>query len=263
VKPFLALVRKELLSLFGAPTAYLALSVVAGVTAIVFFEHLRLYNQILFVFASGNMGGFDTDAIPDYVNLWDSVFFPVMDTLGIMMLALIPLITMSVFAEERSRGTDELLVTTHLTPGAIVAAKFLVTFAFVALTLALSFVYPAATIEQGGIGAEHLAAVFVGLLALGFGVASLGLVCSAFTSNQLVAAVTGWALAFVLWDFSWANAFLSEGVALFLEQLAMQPRYGAFAEGIVGLENLAYFLALALVGMAVARFSFDLQRVGS
>ena len=263
MRPFLALVRKEFLSLFGAPTAYLTLTMVALVTAIVFFEHLRLYNQVLFVFASSNMGGFDTDAIPDYVNLWDSVFFPVMDTLGIMLLALIPLITMRVFAEERSRGTDELLVTTDLTPAQIVAAKFLVTFAFVTLTLALSFVYPAAAIEQGGIGAEHLASVFTGLLALGVGVASLGLVCSAFTTNQLVAAVTGWALAFVLWDFSWANAFLNEGTALFLEQFAMQPRYGAFAEGIVGLENLAYFVALALVGMAVARFSFDLRRVGA
>jgi ABC-2 type transport system permease protein len=263
MRPFLALCRKEFLSLFGAPTAYLTLTMVALVTAIVFFEHLRLYNQVLFVFASSNMGGFDTDAIPDYVNLWDSVFFPVMDTLGIMLLALIPLITMRVFAEERSNGTDELLLTTHLTPTQIVAAKFLVTFAFVALTLALSFVYPAAAIEQGGIGAEHLAAVFGGLLALGLGVASVGLVCSAFSSNQLVAAVTGWALAFVLWDFSWANAFLNEGVASFLEQIAMQPRYSAFAEGIVGLDNAAYFLALALVGMAVARFSFDLRRVGA
>ena len=263
MKPFLALVRKEFLSLFGAPTAYLTLTMVALVTAIIFFEHLRLYNQILFVFASSNMGGFDTDAVPDYVNLWDSVFFPVMDALGIMLLATIPLITMRVFAEERSRGTDELLVTTHLTATQIVLAKFLVTFAFIALTLSLSFVYPAAAIEQGGIGVEHLAAVFVGLLALGLGVASVGLVCSAFTSSQLVAAVTGWALAFVLWDFSWANAFLDEDVAAFLETLAIQPRYAAFAEGIVGLENVAYFLAMALVAMAVSRFSFDLRRVGS
>ena len=263
MKPFLALVRKEFLSLFGSPTAYLTLTMVALVTAIIFFEHLRLYNQTLFIFTSNNMGGFDTDAIPDYVNLWDSVFFPVMDALGIMLLATIPLITMRVFAEERSRGTDELLVTTHLTPAQIVLAKFLVTFAFIALTLSVSFVYPAAAIEQGGIGAEHLAAVYTGLLALGVGVASIGLVCSAFTSSQLVAAITGWALAFVLWDFSWANAFLNEAIANALESIAMQPRYGAFAEGIVGLDNAAYFLALALLGMALARFSFDLRRVGA
>jgi ABC-2 type transport system permease protein len=263
MRPLLALVRKEFASLFGAPTAYLTLTLVALVTALIFFDHLRLYNQILFLYATSTMGGFDTDTIPDYVNLWDNVFFPVMETLGLTLVGAVPLITMRVFAEERARGTDELLLTTHLTPWQIVVAKFAVTFAFVAVMLTVSFVYPATAIEQGGLGVQHLAAVFVGLLLLGFALASIGLVCSAFTSNQLVAAVSGWAVAFVLWDFSWANAFVSEGVAGFLETAALHPRFGAFAEGIVSLAHVAYFAAVALVSMAVARLSFDLQRVGA
>ena len=262
MRPLLALIRKEFATLFGAPTAYLVLTMVALVTALIFFDHLRLYNQILFLYATSTMGGFDTDAIPDYVNLWDSVFFPVMETLGLTLVGAIPLVTMRVFAEERARGTDELLITTHLTASQIVLGKFAVTFAFVAVMLAVSFVYPAAAIEQGGLGAQHLAAVFLGLLLLGSAIASIGLVCSAFTSNQLVAAVSGWAVAFVLWDFSWANAFVGEGVAEFLETLALHPRYGAFSEGIVSLGNVAYFAALPLVAMAVTRFSFDLRRVG-
>ncbi len=236
---------------------------VALVTALIFFDHLRLYNQILFIFATSTMGGFESDTIPDYINLWDSVFFPVMETLGLTLVGVVPLITMRVFSEERSRGTDELLVTTSLTPNQIVLGKFVVTFVFITLMMAVSFVYPAAAIEQGGIGLEHLAAVFCGLLFLGLGIASVGLVCSAFTSNQLIAAVSGWAAAFVLWDFSWANAFLDEGTAKFLEKIALHPRFGSFAEGIVALENLVYFVALALVAMALARFSFDLRRVGA
>jgi ABC-2 type transport system permease protein len=261
--PLLALVRKEFQTLFGAPTAYLTLTMVALVTALIFFDHLRLYNQTLFLYATSTMQGFDTDAVPDYVNLWDSVFFPVMETLGLTLVGAIPLITMRVFAEERARGTDELLVTTNLTPSQIVLAKFAVTFAFILLTLSVSFVYPAAAIEQGGLGVQHLAAVFTGLLLLGLAIGSVGLVCSAFTSSQLVAAVSGWALAFVLWDFSWANAFLDEGTAAFLEQVALHPRFGSFAEGIVAIENVAYFVALTLVAMALARFSFDLRRIGA
>ncbi len=263
MRPFVALVRKEFQTLFGAPTAYLTLTMVALVTAIIFFERLRLYNQTLFLYATSTMGGFDTDAVPDYVNLWDSVFFPAMEALGITLLAAVPIITMRVFAEERARGTDELLVTTHLSPTQIVLAKFLVTFAFIALTLSVSFVYPAAAIEQGGLGLQHLAAVFAGLLLLGFGIASVGLVCSSFTGSQLVAAVSGWAAAFVLWDFSWANAFVNEATAAFLDEVALQPRFGSFAEGVVWLENVAYFVAVALVAMALARFSFDLRRVGA
>ena len=261
--PFLALLRKELASLFGGPTAYLTLTMVALVTALIFFDHLRLYNQILFVYATSTMGGFDTDTIPDYVNLWNNVFSPVMETLGLTLVGAIPLVTMRVFAEERARGTDELLLGTKLTPTVIVLAKFAVTFAFVGLLMAVSFVYPATAIEQGGLGAQHLLAVFTGLVLHGVAIASIGLVCSAFSSNQLVAAVSGWAVAFLLWDFSWANAFVGEGTARFLEQLSLHPRFAGFREGIVSLANVAYFAGLVLVAFAVARFSFDLRRVGA
>jgi len=263
VRPLLALARKELATLFGAPTAYLTLTMVALVTAIIFFERLKVYNQILIVYATTTMGGFDTDTIPDHVNLWDTVFFPVMEALGVTLLAAIPIVTMRVFAEERARGTDELLATTFLEPWQIVLAKFAVTYAFVALILAVSFVYPAAAIEQGGLGAEHLAAVFLGLLLLGLGIASLGLVCSAFTGSQLVAAVSGWAAAFVFWDFGWSYSFVNETTAGVLDRIALHPRYGAFSEGVVALENVVYFGSLALVCMALARLSFDLRRAGA
>ena len=259
----MALVRKDLASLFGAPTAYLALTMIALVTALIFFDHLRQYNLMLFLVTTNTMGGFDFGTIPETINLWDRVFSPVMDSLGLMLVGAIPLITMRVFAEERVRGTDELLITTHLTPTRIVLAKFTVTYAFVALMMAVSFVYPMAAIEQGGVGIEHLAAVFMGLLLLAWAIASIGLVCSAFTSSQLVAAVAGWAVAFVLWDFTWANAFVNEEIARLLESLALYPRFGAFSEGMVSLANLVYFAALALVALSLARFSFDLRRVGA
>jgi ABC-2 type transport system permease protein len=258
-----ALLRKELASLFGSPTAYLTLTMIALVTALIFFDHLRIYNQILFVYSTTTMGGFDAGTIPDYINLWDRVFFPVMQTLGLTLIGTIPLITMRVFAEENLRGTDELLISTHLTPSLVVLGKFLATFIFVALAMVVSFLYPATAIEQGGLGVEHLAAVFVGLTLHGFAVASIGLVCSAYTSSQLIAAVSGWALAFTLWDFSWASAFVSEPTAHFLEAIALHPRYESFAEGVVALDDVAYFIGIALVAMAIARFAFDLRRVGS
>ena len=74
-----ALVKKELLVLFGSPLAYLVLTLIVLVAGLIFFDHLRVYNQILFLFQSSTMGGFETDTIPDHVNLRDTVFNPVMD----------------------------------------------------------------------------------------------------------------------------------------------------------------------------------------
>jgi ABC-2 type transport system permease protein len=233
------------------------------VTALIFFDHLRLYNQTLFLYASTTMGSLDTDTIPDYVNLRDTVFFPVMETLGLTLIGLIPLVTMRVFAEERARGTDELLLTTSLTPGRIVLAKFAAAYLFVTLMMAASFVYPAMAIVQGGLGAQHLAAVFVGLTLHAIALASIGLACSAWTASQLVAAVAGWALGFVIWDFEWVKSFrfVGETGTRLLDALSLHLHYGSFAEGIVDVGHLAYFVALAAVTFAVAKLSFLWRRV--
>jgi ABC-2 type transport system permease protein len=261
VRPLLALIRKEMAILFASPLAYVTLTLVVLVTALIFFDHLRLYNQILFLYSTNTLGGFETDTIPDFINLRDTVFFPVMETLGITLIGVVPLVTMRVFAEERARGTDEFLLTTHLSANQIVLAKFAVTYLFVTLMMAASFVYPAMAIQQGGVGAQQLLAIFLGLLLHAIALASIGLACSAFTSSQLVAAIASWAVGFVLWDFAWASPLVGESATRFLDAICLHLRYGSFAEGIVTLANLTYFLGLALVAAAVTRFSFDWRRV--
>ncbi|MCL4685486.1 ABC transporter permease [Myxococcota bacterium] len=256
-----ALLRKELAVLFGSPLAWLTMAGIALVTALLFFDHLRIYNQILFLYSSSTMGGFSTGTIPTYVNLRDQVFLPVMEAVALTLIGLIPLVTMRVFAEERARGTDELLATTRLTPGEIVAGKFLATYGFVALLMALSFVYPAASILRAGLGLPHLLAVYAGLFGLGIALASIGLACSAFTGSQLLAAVSAYAIAFVLYDFRWTTQFLPETLAAWIDPLSMLPRFGAFAEGLIRAQDLAYFAGYVVVALAVARLAWDQQRL--
>jgi len=261
VTRLLALLRKELAVLFGSPLAWLTLAGICGVTALLFFDYLRVYNQILFLYSSSTMGGFTTDTIPAYINLRDQVFLPVMENLALTLVGLVPLVTMRVFAEERSRGTDELLATTRLSAGQIVVGKFLATFFFVAVMMGLSFIYPATSIVRAGLGLPHLLTVYVGLFALGIALASIGLACSAFTSSQLLAAISAYAVAFVFYDFRWLAQIVPDSVAAAIDPLSMHPRFGAFAEGMVRASDLAYFAAFALVALALARFAWDQQRV--
>ncbi len=260
--PVLALIRKEATVLFASPVAYFVLTMVALVTSITFFEHLRLYNHQLFLFASSSMGGFESDTIPDYINLRDTVFLPVMEQLGLLILLPIPLVTMRVFAEERSLGTDELLLTSFLSPGQIVLAKFTVTYAFIVLMMTVSFLYPASAVISGGLGLQHLLAVYLGLVMLGVGISSIGLVCSAFTGSQIIAAASTVGIVFVLYDFGWTFGFVSETVGAVLEEISMHPHFGRFSEGLIGLADIVYFLALGAIAAGLVRFSLDLRRVG-
>lgn len=259
--PLRALIRKEIAVLFGSPIAWLTLTGVGLVTALLFFDHLRVYNQILFLYATTTMGGFETDTIPTYVNLRDQVFLPVMETLALTLIGLVPLVTMRVFAEERAHGTDELLRTTLLTSNQIVLGKFVATFLFVALLMAVSFVYPVTSVVRAGLGLPHLLAVYLGLFCLGIALASIGLVCSAFTTSQLLAAISAYAVAFVFYDFAWTTSFLPESAAAFLDALSLHPRVGAFAEGLVRAPDLAFFAGIAAIAFALARLSLDQTRV--
>lgn len=257
----LALVRKEVAVLFASPIAYMVLATVALLTAITFFEHLRLYNQILFLYASPTLGGFEYEAIPDHINLRDTVFNPVMEQLSLLLVIPIPLVTMRVFAEERSRGTDEFLLTSGLSSGQIVLAKLVVTYGFVGLMMVVSFIYPLTAIGSGGLGAQHLLSAFIGLLLFSIGVASIGLVCSAFTSSQIVAAASAVAIAFLLYDFGWTHSFIGLEAAEALDAISLHPRFGRFPEGIVNLSDVAYFVGSTFIAGAIVRLSLDLRRL--
>lgn len=256
-----ALLGKELAVLFGSPIAYVVLTMVSFVTAFVFFEHLRAYNQILFLYATTTMGGFESGTVPDHINLRDTVFYPVMDQLSLLLIIPIPLVTMRVFAEERARGTEELLLASGLSSTTIVTAKFTATLAFVALMLATSFLYPLTAIAQGGLGAEHLAAVFLGLFGLAVGIASIGLACSAFTSSQILAAAATVAITFGLYDFGWLHGVVGEHTAIALDAIGLRPHFTRFAEGMVALSDLLYFAGCVAVAGVLAVFSLNLRKV--
>jgi ABC-2 type transport system permease protein len=168
---------------------------------------------------------------------------------------------MRVFARERDTGTDELLLTSGVPAATIVAAKFIVTLGFVLLMMAMSFVYPVTAIVQGGLGMQHLTAVFLGLSLLGMGIAAIGLVCSAMTRSHVVAAATTVGACYLLYDFGWTHAFVGEGVAGFLDAISLHPHFARFSEGLVSLADLVYFGALVLAAAAVVRAALLLERV--
>lgn len=257
-----ALLGKELHSLFASPIAYVVLTAFVSLSAIFFFQHVVTYNRLLFVFQGQaiGMGGFDAGTPPRQLNILEEVFIPSSGDLSLLLLALIPLITMRVFAEEKATGTDELLLTLPIRPWELAVAKHASTYLFVCLLLATSAVFPAVAIEKGRLGLEHLFALYMGQLGYGVALAAIGLACSSLTRSQIVAAVLAYAIPFVLLDFGWLEPMLSDGVASFLRQLSLQARFESFARGVLELRHVIYFAGLTGIGFAVSLASIQLGR---
>jgi gliding motility-associated transport system permease protein len=257
-----ALARKELRQLFASPIAYVVLTVYVALTGIYFFQHLVSYNQLLFVYQSEGLtaGGFDQGTVPSQINVLNEVFVPSAEDFGLFLLVVLPLVTMRVFSEERANGTDELLLTSGLRPFEVALAKHGVTYSFVLLLLAGSAIYPAVVVLRGGLGFEHLVSLYIGQLLYGCAVASLGLACSAFTSSQIVAAVLGYAIPFVLLDFAWLSNTVSESAAAVLREAALLSHYGSFARGVIELRHVVYFAGIAAFGWLLSVASLELAR---
>ena len=257
-----ALFLKELRTLFASPIAYIVLTAFVSLSGIYFFQHLISYNQLLFAFQSEGLGtaDFDQGTVPLQINTLNELFIPFAGDLHLFLLAVIPLITMRVFAEERATGTDELLLTTPVRTWEVALAKHATTYLFVMLLLGVSAIYPAVVITKSRLGMAHLAGLYFGQLGYGVAIVSIGLACSSLTRSQVVAAVVAYAVPFILLDFAWLDPMLTESAAAILREAAIQPHLDNFGRGVLELRHGVYFGGLTLLGFTISIASLELVR---
>lgn len=257
-----ALLQKELRTLFASPMAYVVLTAYVALSGVYFFQHLLTYNRLLFVFQSEKLGssGFDVGTIPLQMNSLNELFIPAANDFSLFLLAVLPLVTMRVFSEERAQGTDELLLTTPLRTWEVVLAKHAVTYLFVMIMLAVSAIFPAIVVTRSGLGLEHLLALYLGQLSYGCAIAAIGLACSSLTQSQLVAAVIAYAIPFALLDFGWLEPRLSPAAAQVLGQVALLGHLESFTRGVLELRHLVYFAGATALGIVVSMASLELAR---
>src|SRR6266568_3606450 len=161
----LSLVRREFSAYFLSPIAYVVLAVFLAVTGHLFYLTL---SQLT---ATGPKGV----EFPMQFMLGDEKFW-------LVYLFIPPLLTMRLFAEERSTGTLEMLMTAPLRDWQVVLSKFLACFAFYVLmwlpTLAYLPVLLGAETAEGRVDPMPVVSSYLGLALAGAMFLALGLLVS-------------------------------------------------------------------------------------
>jgi ABC-2 type transport system permease protein len=185
---------------------------------------------------------------------------PVLDNIDVLLLFVAPLLTMRLLAEERRLGTDELILTSPVTPAQWVVGKFAgalgVWTAFVLVTV----LYPIIAAHLGYLDVMATVGGYVGLWLLGAALLAAGVFASSLTDNQAVAAMVGFGIGLLLWVAGWMSGALSGSLSSFLGYLSAPNQYADFAKGILDTSHLVYFLSLIVGFLFLAVRSVDARR---
>ncbi len=180
------------------------------------------------------------------------------DQLVVLVLFLAPFLTMRLLAEERRTGSEELVLTTPISPVQWVLGKYAgAMMVWTVFTLAAG-VFPLVTsrlaiLDWGSVGAAWLGMWLFGAVGL-----AVGLFASALTDSQLVAAMVSFAILLLLYL---ANIVQTSGwVASALSYMTLSDHLTSFTVGTVALNDLIYYLSLIAGFLFLSIRAVDLRR---
>jgi ABC-2 type transport system permease protein len=173
--------------------------------------------------------------------------------LSFTLVFLAPLLTMRLLAEESREGTLELLLTAPVRDSAIVIGKFLGAWFFFTLLLALTWVYLLIlnAITQPDMG--RALSAYIGIWLYGGATLAVGLLFSALTENQIVAAFLSTSALLILYLGGLAGQIVaSVDLARLINMLTLQGHFiTSFAYGLVRAEDAAYYAGLMVIALFI------------
>ena len=172
-----------------------------------------------------------------------------------LYLVVVPAIGMRLWAEERRSGTLELLFTMPIATWQAILAKFLASWLFIALALALTFPAIVTVNVLGDPDNGAIAAGYLGSFLLAGAYLAITCMTSAMTRNQVVAFILAVVacLFLVLAGFNpvtdmmvrWASPAVVDTVAAF----SVVTHFDAFQRGVIDTRDLVFFLSV--IGFAL------------
>ena len=232
----IAILKRELNAYFDTPLGYVFIAVY-DLFAGYFFFSFNLY---------GNS--------TDMRNLFEMMFT--------VTLFLIPILTMRLMSEDRRARTDQLLLMAPVSPTGIVMGKLLaallVYLAAMAVTLVEAFVLSRFAPMEWSVILGH----FIGLFLLGAALIAVGLLISALTENQIIAAIGGFCVGFFLMLLdSLAGLIKNTVLAGFVTDLSFQTHYQNFTLGMFSLADVVFYLSMTALFVFLTVCAFEKRRI--
>lgn len=163
-----------------------------------------------------------------------------------ILLVFIPAITMSIWADERRQGTDELLLTIPADDFDVVLGKYLAGVAIYTASLLFSLVsnYLVMINLLGYPDLGLFLGTYFGYWIVGLAMLSIGMVASFLTGNLTVGFILG---ALFNAPLVFAESMPNWAFLQYFKQLSIGEQFRDFAGGVISFASIGYFLAIVAV----------------
>ncbi|MGB3491760.1 MAG: ABC transporter permease [Elainellaceae cyanobacterium] len=249
-----AIYRKELQGYFASSFTYVIAGVFWLLSGVLFLQ--TLVTTTANVSLSEQMG----NSVP--VDVPYLVLGNYLGWLAVISLFVLPMLSMSLYTEERKRGTLELLATSPITNWAVALGKLLgvLTF-FVAMVLPL-LVYEAIAFSSADPPMSPTLFLFghLGLVLMAAAVLSLGMFISSLTDSTILAAILTFVVMVFLLLVNWLAENVQGPLGEALTHLSLIQHYGNFVQGILDPSSIVLFLSYVVLGLFLTAQSIEAFR---
>lgn len=234
MKAVITIWKKETLDYFISPIAYLVIAIFLLITGWFFFSTFFVKNQA---------------NLRDFFNL-----------LPITFSFIIPALTMRLFAEEFSGGTDEILITMPLNTWEIITGKYLASLTLVAAMLLPTLAYPLSISFFGELDLGPVLGGYLGSIFLGGAFCSIGILTSSLTRSQIIAFILSTLICLLLTLISQLLFFFPQGLIKVLNQVSSNYHFQNIAKGIIDSRDLLYFLSLNFIALYLTNMNIQAKQ---
>lgn len=222
-KTIYILFKKELMSYFNSPIAYIFIGVFLVAGNWLFFNSFFIIGQA---------------SVRNYFSLLPWIF-----------LFLSPAITMRLWAEEKKSGTIEFLLTLPITDWQVVLAKFFGSLIFMFIALLLTITLPISVAILGNIDWGPVIGSYLGALFLGGSYLALGLFISSLTKNQIIAFILSLMSGFLIFivgaDFVLATA--PQFAIPLMKFIGLGSHFYNIAKGVIDTKDVIYYFSFIFI----------------
>jgi len=226
-----AVMKRNFVGYFSNPTGYVFLCIFVFLTSVAAFWPYEFFNQNL--------------ATLDQLNRW----FP------LIMLVFIPAITMSIWAEEKRQGTDELLLTLPADDFDIVIGKYMAAAAIFTASLLFSQLSTFITLSiltEGNLDIGLIFTSYLGYWFVGLAMLAIGMIASFLTGNLTVGFILGALFNAPLAFASLAGSVIpSRQIAEWFQASGIARPFDDFGRGVISTSSVIYFVLVSIVALYV------------